>query len=317
MGLGPTGRMALPFGPVDDADFCPEVMPVRIVYATDGSPASEAAAALLEAVVRRSGAEISVVSVVEADPLLPEAYAVEAEALEVAGQRAWEVVDKTTRRLVAAGFSASGDVLKGRPGRAILDTAKDEEADLVVVGAGRHSWLGNLLLGSTSTHVLHSSPISVLVVHDPPAEHAPLRVLAATDGSPGARKAVALLGSLADPRQCEVTVLSVAQIPYSAAFGPPYAPMAGVDSRLIDELREKARLRTNEAAHELQRAGFRTETVATEGSAHHLVVDESEKGGYDLVVAGSRGHGLLGRSLVGSVSDAVARNAKAALIART
>lgn len=289
---------------------------MRIVYATDGSPASEAAAALLEAVVRRSGAEVSVVSVVEADPLLPEAYAVEAEALGIAGQRAWEVVDKTTRRLVSAGFSASGDVLKGRPGRAILDTAKDEEADLVVVGAGRHSWLGNLLLGSTSTHVLHSSPISVLVVHDPPAERAPLRVLAATDGSPGARKAVALLSNLADPRQCEVTVLSVAQIPYSAAFGPPYAPMSGVDSRLIDELRENARLRTNEAAHELNLAGFRTDIVATEGSAHHLVVDEAEKGGYDLVVAGSRGHRVLGRSLVGSVSDAVARNARAALIAR-
>lgn len=289
---------------------------MKILYATDGSPASDAAARLLEAVGRRSDTELSVVSVVDAEPLLPEAYMVEAEVLESAIDRAWKIVNQVTDRLSAAGFSAFGDVLRGRAGPAVLRAAKDDEQDLVVVGAGRHKWLGRLLLGSASTHLLHSSPISVLLVHEPPAADTPLRVLVATDGSPSARKAVALLSRFADPRHCEVTVLSVAQVPYAAAFGPPYVAMAGVDSGLIDKMRQSARQRAREAAQELERVGFRADIVATDGSAHHLIVNEAEKGGYDLVVVGSRGHGVLGRSLVGSVSDAVARNARAALIGR-
>ncbi|MEX2587109.1 MAG: universal stress protein [Actinomycetota bacterium] len=289
---------------------------MKILYATDGSPASDAAAALLESVGNKAGVELSVVAVVEPEPQLPEAYAVEAQVLEEAGARAREAVHQTTDRLTAAGFSAQGEVLSGWPGSAILHAAKDDEQDLVVVGAGRHSWLGSLLLGSTSMHILHSSPVSVVLVHESPAESRPVRILLATDGSPSARRAVALLSGFADPQQCAVTVLSVARIPYAAAAGPPYAPMAGVGSALIDELREKARLRVNEAADELERMGFQTETVATEGSPHHLIVEEADKGGYDLVVVGSRGHGALSRSLVGSVSDAVARNARAVLIAR-
>lgn len=311
---GPDGTAGRPS---EIADSNPEVMPLKILYATDGSPASDAAATLLEAVGRRSNVDLSVVSVVDAEPLLPEAYVVEAEVLNDAVERAWEVVNAMTARVAAAGFSTYGDVLRGRPGPALLRAAKEDEQDLVMVGAGRHTWLDRLLLGSTSTHVLHSSPISVLVVHEPPAGEGPLRVLVATDGSPSAGKAVELLSRFADPLQCAVTVLSVAQIPYAVAFEPPYAAMAGIDVGLIDKTKETARVRANEAAQELRRVGFQAEPLAAEGSAHHLIVDEAEKGGYDLVVAGSRGHGVLGRSLVGSVSDAVARNARAALIARS
>lgn len=289
---------------------------MKLLYATDGSAASLAAARLLTAAARREGTDLYVVSVVEADPLLPEGHAVEAEILTEAGMRAWHLVDEATERFRDAGFSVRGEVLKGQPGPAVVNTITDEKFDLVVVGAGRHSWLGNLLLGSTSTYVLHESPSSVLVVHEPPSERDRLRALLAFDGSAGARSALRSFAGFAEPSRCEVMVLSIAQIPYSIAFGHPYGAVLGGAPDLIDELKSNVKALAKEAAGELRRSGFQADTVAVDGSPHHFILDEAKKGGYDLVVAGSRGHGAVRRSMLGSVSDAVAGHAHAALVGR-
>jgi len=55
-----------------------------------------------------------------------------------------------------------------RPAKlAILDTAIELGADLIVMGAHRHSVLTDALLGSTTMKVLHSTPIPVFVVRIP------------------------------------------------------------------------------------------------------------------------------------------------------
>src|SRR5918911_985221 len=92
-----------------------------------------------------------------------------------------------------AGFRTDARVAVGPPGRRIVEAVADGY-DLVVVGAGNHEWLGRLLLGSTSTHVLQHSPASVLVVNEPPLRPAAPRVLLATDGSPEAMEAALTLG---------------------------------------------------------------------------------------------------------------------------
>jgi len=51
--------------------------------------------------------------------------------------------------------------------QAILETAKELGADLILMGSHRHSVLTDALLGSTTMKVLHSSTIPVLVVRIP------------------------------------------------------------------------------------------------------------------------------------------------------
>jgi nucleotide-binding universal stress UspA family protein len=55
-------------------------------------------------------------------------------------------------------------VLRGSPARAIVDEAKDWDADLIVVGSHGYGFLERVLLGSVSGSVLHHAPCSVLVV---------------------------------------------------------------------------------------------------------------------------------------------------------
>jgi nucleotide-binding universal stress UspA family protein len=54
----------------------------------------------------------------------------------------------------------------GESGRVICDTARDLAADLIVIGSHQKSRLSEMLLGSTSSYVLHHAPCSVMVVRE-------------------------------------------------------------------------------------------------------------------------------------------------------
>ena len=50
--------------------------------------------------------------------------------------------------------------------------------------------------------------------------------------------------------------------------------------------------------------------AAIEGSPKTVILEEAEKFGADLIIVGSHGYGLVGRFLIGSVSQAVSLHAK-------
>jgi nucleotide-binding universal stress UspA family protein len=52
----------------------------------------------------------------------------------------------------------------GSPGPSIIDELSRERFDLIVLGTQGHSAVGALLLGSVSLHVIHASPVPVLIV---------------------------------------------------------------------------------------------------------------------------------------------------------
>ncbi|WP_310486789.1 universal stress protein [Chamaesiphon sp. VAR_69_metabat_338] len=55
----------------------------------------------------------------------------------------------------------------GDAGRVICETATAVAADLIVIGSHQKSRLSEILLGSTSSYVLHHAPCSVMVVREP------------------------------------------------------------------------------------------------------------------------------------------------------
>lgn len=62
------------------------------------------------------------------------------------------------------GIVATATQLVGDPGKAICTLAQDWSADLIVLGRRGMQGLGELLLGSVSSYVMHRSPCAVLVV---------------------------------------------------------------------------------------------------------------------------------------------------------
>jgi nucleotide-binding universal stress UspA family protein len=281
---------------------------MKILFATDGSEASQRAEALLTSIANRSS-EVEVLSVVATNPHGPEAALFGMEAIAQIREHVEATASRSAARLQDAGFRAVARVVSGPPAETIVREGIAGAYDLTVLGAGSHRSLGRLLLGSTSFNVLHSSSLSVLIVHETPVRAAPLRVLVATDGSDQVQRAAAMLADLADPDRCRVTVLSVARTPIDVLV--PFTPVTGsAESQLRSDVVEKADHVAERTAGDLRRRGFQCDTLALDGAPHGVIVDECESGDYDLVVVGSRGLGRMRRSVLGSVSDAVVRHAR-------
>lgn len=75
-----------------------------------------------------------------------------------------DLVARTEEALRGAGLETLGRVTLGDPRHVLVDAARSEGADLVVVGSHGHSGLGRLLMGSVASHVVTHAPCNVLVV---------------------------------------------------------------------------------------------------------------------------------------------------------
>ena len=75
-----------------------------------------------------------------------------------------EIASRAEGLLRECGLRAHGRVLEGDPREVLLDTARHEGADLIVVGSHGRSGLSKLVMGSVAAHVVTHAPCSVLVV---------------------------------------------------------------------------------------------------------------------------------------------------------
>ena len=71
--------------------------------------------------------------------------------------------------LQARGVACTGHVVPDDPATAIIDVARREGADLVVVGSRGLGRMRRFVRGSVSARVATHAPTSVLIVHDPSA----------------------------------------------------------------------------------------------------------------------------------------------------
>lgn len=290
------------------------------MLATDGLEPSQRAEKVLAAVMDPQKVEVTVLSVSTLEVLVPERSDVGGDPLEARRAHARELVDAAVGRLAQGGFQAEGVVTDGSAGHDIVEEATSRSSDIVVVGAGRTSWLGNLLLGSTSTHVLHAASCSVLVVHHPPGDEQAPPVLVGVDGSEGSDAAVeAALGCLKGG--CPISVLSV--VPPHRELLLPIPDRTSIrlgEDHLKEELERSLLEIATEAAKMAEsrfgEAGFTVDSRVSEGHPTQSLLEEAKGKGAALVILGARGLGGKKKLVLGSVSDQVARHAPSTLVVR-
>jgi nucleotide-binding universal stress UspA family protein len=149
----------------------------RILVATDFSPASEAALAWARDLAQQYAARLSLLHVVT-DPratgvLTSEVYVpaspeTQERLVREARERLEQALPPDERRQFGGMIEARiGDVAE-----TILETARDQKVDLIVMGThGRHG-IAHLLLGSVAERVLRDAPCPVLTAHAEPQNQA-------------------------------------------------------------------------------------------------------------------------------------------------
>jgi nucleotide-binding universal stress UspA family protein len=133
----------------------------RILVCYDGSEESQRALAQAAELASAGAGEVIVVSV--AEPLYPmrpfTGYADPAEE-----ERHRLLLDEATRTLAGDGVTASTLEPVGQTAEAIVEAAREQQADLVVVGTRQRRLIERLLFGSVSGQLVVEAPCDVLVV---------------------------------------------------------------------------------------------------------------------------------------------------------
>jgi nucleotide-binding universal stress UspA family protein len=145
---------------------------MKILIGIDSSPHSRSTVAALCKLPLPVGTPVLALSVVAPterqyapEPQVVAAVAGNLAVIEAAALTEHEeLAVHTEQRLRQAGFDAHGRVVHGDPRHVLVETARDERVDLVVVGSHGHSGIRRLVLGSVAAYVVQHAPCDVLVV---------------------------------------------------------------------------------------------------------------------------------------------------------
>lgn len=128
-----------------------------------------------------------------------------------------------------------------------------------------------------------------------------MKILVAVDGSPFTKRMLAYLAAHDEwlgPSQQYLVMHSVAPVSSNAA--------AMIDKALLQQYYEESSEKVFKPIRKFfDKQGLKAEFLTKVGHAHEVIAATAEKGGYDLLVMGSHGHGSLVNLVMGSVATKV------------
>jgi nucleotide-binding universal stress UspA family protein len=266
---------------------------MRVLIANDGSPGADAAADLARAVGWPPKSHLRLVAGLGSQVSGTAWTFREAQALAGSVARQLDAhLEELEQRLAREGLTVDRTLVPGRPASAIVEEARQFQADLVITGSRGHGLVQQLLLGSVAAEILDQAPCPVLVARS--AE--PNVVLFATDGSDASAPALDMLERWTIFERARIRVLSVAnEIPQYTGLAEPNLM---TEAAAFAEHQRAA----DAAAMRLIAAGRNAvpEVRAGDAAAGILAAAESPPAG--LIVMGSRGNTGLKRLALGSVA---------------
>ena len=141
------------------------IMYKRILVPTDGSEFAKKAQKHALFLAEACEAELIAVSVTENNfvnglPLDDEVY----QLNQILNERSKENLDEFDK-LNENNLKITHVIREGSPAKVILEVAKDEDVDLIVMGSSGKSGFDRFIMGSVADKVVNSAKCAVLVVH--------------------------------------------------------------------------------------------------------------------------------------------------------
>lgn len=221
-------------------------------------------------------------------------------------RHARQLAEEAARLLAREGEAHPvGDVLFGHPTDALLRRADSLHAELVALNASHvHTEEMALLTGSVARGVVMGANQSVLIARPSllyRAEDQPVRAVFATDHSAYANRCLELLGDL-DPQGLSHVLIMTAAPESALEEVDRELPELGVS--VSSAVRQALERRNQQAAQRLQQnlKHVTVETMLSTLPIHQAIDRALDQASADLLIVGARGHSLLERLSLGSVS---------------
>ncbi len=207
----------------------------------------------------------------------------------------------------------------GQPADEINRIAREDAAQLVVAATHGRKGLKRLLLGSVTERLMRTLSCPLLAIRGRAAElpvppdGAPRfrRILVGCDFSPDADLALQHALGLAQEFESELHLVHVIEMPtYTELLKPVLEHRRSSTAAIKTYIQERIdALIPEDARHWCQ-----TTTALREGPPYAELLAYARQTAIDLIVLGSRGHGLLDTMFIGSTTDRVIRNAECAVL---
>lgn len=270
---------------------------MQILAATDLSTRSSRALRRAGLLAQSSGAELTLVHVVDDDqpPALIEIETREVERI---------LLEQISAVPELRGIRCRPAVVAGDAFDGILRTAGSTGADLIVMGSHRKQLLRDIFVGTTIERVIRTGPYPVLMVNDE-VEGPYGRALAAVDMSEASAHAIRTALSLG--------IIDAAHLTFVHAFTPlAKGKLSGLQRETIDDYVASERLQAtnelitflNENELDAQRRPWRVE----EGFPFEVISSVVKAMMPGLLVIGTHGRSGIAKALLGSVTEEVLRS---------
>jgi hypothetical protein len=272
----------------------PETCPLnnleKMLLATDGSEFSEGAIKEAISLAGQCSTKLIAMSAIVAN----EEFASEApQVVEKAENEAREHLESVKARAAEAGVTCETVVHEGDTvHKLIIDEAKNDGAELIVMGRRGLSGIMKVAMGSVTARVIGHAPCNVLVV----PRDCKLKfntILVATDGSAHGNAAVA--GAIKMAKKCDSSLIALS--------------VASSEGKS-----EAASETVKQAAAAIEAAGIKAEAVTVTGKPYVKIVETAKERDVDLIVVGCHGGGGLAKLLMGSVTEKVIGNSSCSVM---
>lgn len=279
--------------------------PLSLLVATDLSALSRHAALRAAMLARQAGGTLTLLHVLETPALvalrrlLGKAEADMEQRLAIqAGDTLAELAQQITRQhaVDAPWHLAPGPIVAG-----ITAMARQQSADLLVVGASSAALLRHWLLGATADRLLRATTCPILFVRQTP--HEPYRtLLVPVDFSACSALSIARARSMAP--QAQLILLHACALPFEGKMR-----FAGVSDTTVMQYRIDARRKATTQLQSLaDQTGLTPEqwtSAVTQGDPGQDILQQQVERDADLIVLGKHGAGMTEELLLGSVTQQV------------
>ena len=294
--------------------------PIRtIMVPLDGSEFSEQALPTACAIADESGARLRLVHVHQSpslplDPASASSYTT-AELVIRMGEGAY--LQKVRAQLRWEGRVVSAMTVRGGVvAPALIEHAREIEADLVVMATHGRGPLQRFWLGSVADGMVRASDVPVLLVRPKEGEsrctpaHLIHRILVPLDGSPLAEQALSPAGALAQAVGAELDLVQVVR-PVLPGVDPAIPLPSSHGQELTAHARARAQGYLHGVAEHYRQRGIGVCTSVGIGlDPIEVLLERARAPQYDVLALATHGRGGVRRLALGSVADKLVRAAE-------
>ena len=202
-----------------------------------------------------------------------------------------------------------GDIIPvvrfGKPFLEIIQVAKENSVDLLVIGTHGRAGVDRVILGSVAERIVRKAPCPVMVIKGRKFTGFK-RIIVPIDFSDCSRKALEYAIATAGAHKSRLTILHV----YEESFIEPYVNAANSEEEAGEIMKEIERVnetKYDEFLKTIDLRGVEYDKLLIKGIPETEIVETATEQQADLVVMGTHGRAGLKHILIGSTAEEVVR----------